>query len=287
VGWRRPRRLGLALGGGSARGLAHAGVLKVLDEAGLQPDVIAGTSMGAVVGAMYAAGASGAELEEIALTYDIRELTGFTEVALGKGAMLSGEKAEAFLAQHMPATFEELRLPFGCVATDLVHGTRAHLTSGDLVTAVRASSAVPLAFLPVRIGDSLYVDGFLTDPVPVALARDLGAEVVVAVSVLGSGVVVLGDKDARDVGVLRDLHAALKGEQEGPRHPSALGVMSASVEVAERAIASPSLKDADVLIEPAVAQYASFEYARAPEIVLAGEEATHAALRAIRRCARR
>jgi NTE family protein len=287
MGWRRPRKLGLALGGGSARGLAHAGVLKVLDEAGLKPDVIAGTSMGAVVGAMYAAGMSGAELEQIALTYDTRELTGLTEVALGKGAMLSGEKAEAFLAQHMPATFEELGLPFGCVATDLVRGTCAHFTSGNLVACVRASSSVPLAFLPVRVGDSLYVDGFLTDPVPVALARELGAEVVVAVSVLGSGTVVLGDEDHKDSGIIRDLHAALKGEQEGPRHPSALGVMSASVEVAERAIAAPSLEDADLVVEPAVAQYASFEYARAPEIVAAGEEAARAALPKIRRLARR
>ncbi|TDB37712.1 MAG: patatin [Actinobacteria bacterium] len=283
----RAKRLGLALGSGSARGLAHIGVLRALAGHGLAPDVVTGTSMGAVVGAMYAAGHTLDEIEEIALGFDIKSLLSLADVTIRSGALLSGEKVEMFLAEHLPATFEELQMPFGCVSTDLALGTRVAHTSGDLVHAVRSSLSIPLVFMPVRADDRILVDGFLTDPIPVSLARELGADVVVAVDVCGDGRLDPGADSDNGTGPLKDLRAALRGEGPRRRGLSGLEVAAATVEVLERQVAAPALAAADVVVSPEVHGFAGYEFLSVRQLVDLGEQAGRAAVDSVRRSARR
>ncbi|PKO58098.1 MAG: hypothetical protein CVU24_17775, partial [Betaproteobacteria bacterium HGW-Betaproteobacteria-18] len=257
---RKHKKLGIALGSGSARGLAHVGVLKVLVAEGLAPEVVTGTSMGAVVGSLYAAGYSPDEIDGIARGFDIKSLVSLADVTIRGGALLSGEKVEAFLRKHLPATFEELSLPFGCVSTDLAQGGRVVHRSGDLVQAVRASLSIPLVFMPVRENEQILVDGFLTDPIPVSLARDLGADVVAAVNVCGAGRLESGADGGNDGGMLKDLHAALRGEGPRNRGTSGLEVVAATMEVMERYIAAPALESADIVITPEVGEFAGYQF---------------------------
>src|SRR5665648_151672 len=134
-----PRTIGLALGGGSVRGLAHVGVLRVLEREGIRPAAIAGTSMGAIVGATYAAGLTADAIEQIALGLDVKGLLSLADWTRHSGALISGDRIEALLAEYLPATFEELQIPFACTSTDLAAGEGVRHTSGDLIKAVRAS----------------------------------------------------------------------------------------------------------------------------------------------------
>jgi NTE family protein len=283
-----PKRIGLALGSGAARGLAHIGVLKVLEAEGLVPDAIAGTSMGAMVGAFWAAGIPAAEIERIARDFDVQSLLSLGDVAIGKGAVFSGARAEAFLREHLPETFEELAVPFGCVATDLARDRPVRFASGDLISAVRASISVPLAFLPVTMDGMVLVDGYVCEPVPVSLARHLGGETVVAVPVFGSGRVHVNDDGTCEEGLrIRDVRAVLKGEAPYRRGTSGLEVVGAVSEAFERRVGEQALKAADVVISPDVSAFGGFEFAQAPRLIAAGEVAARAAVRAIRRAARR
>ncbi|WP_313070293.1 patatin-like phospholipase family protein [Melaminivora sp.] len=178
---RRAPRLGLALGSGSARGWAHIGVLQALDEAGVRPDIVCGASIGALVGAAYAAG----ELERFADwvgSLGMRQVWGFMDFNLS-GGMLKGEKLIAFWRRNF-ADFdiEASPLPFGAVATDLHSGAEVWLREGSIADAVRASIALPGLFTPVARGDGrLLVDGGIVNPVPTSLARAMGADIVIGV----------------------------------------------------------------------------------------------------------
>lgn len=282
-----PRKLGLALESGAARGLAHIGVLKVFDEAEILPDVITGTSMGALIGAFYAAGYTGAQIESIAGSFDTRSLIGMADVAIGRGGMLNGDRVEAFLRDYLPLTFEELPIPFGCVATDLARGSAARFSSGDLIFALRASLSVPLVFMPVRTEDALYIDGFITDPLPVSFARSLGAAVVVAVTVVGAGRVALSGKQTREPGLVAALHSALRGDRQHQRASSSLDIITASAEIVERELAERSRRLAHVVIRPDVTDVSAFEFLATPRAVAAGEVAGRAAIEDVRRKARR
>lgn len=175
----RPLRLGLALGGGSARGLAHVGVIDVLEREGIAIDCIAGTSAGALVGAAYAAGARGQRLVDMALTVRWRRLA---RPALPWRGLVSFAPMEDYLvAQLGDLTFADLAMPFAAVATDLVTGEPAVLREGRLAPAVRASASVPGIVTPARLGDRLLVDGAVCNNLPISVVRALGAAVVVAV----------------------------------------------------------------------------------------------------------
>lgn len=283
-----PRRIGLALGSGAARGIAHIGVLKALEAEDLRPDVIAGTSMGALVGAFYAAGIPVSEIEQIAVTFDVRTVASVSDVALGKGAVFSGEKVQAFLRRHLPATFEELRMPFGCVATDLTRNRPVRFTSGDLIAAVRASVSVPLALLPVRMDDALLVDGYVCDPVPVGLAKHLGGETIVAVEVCGSGTVKLPDGDASKASTrMRELREMVRYGSPYQRGAAGIDILGAVSEAFEGRLAEPALRVADVVISPAVHEATGMEWGEAAALIEAGERAALASAGTIRRKARR
>lgn len=177
---RRKPVVGLALGSGSARGWAHFGVLHALREAGISPDIICGTSIGSLVGATYAAGEMDA-FESWVLGLGKRKVFGFMDFNLG-GGLLKGEKIIEFWRENfVQETMEELGAPFGCVATDLQTGAEVWLRKGSIAEAVRASIALPGLFTPSMRDGRLLVDGGLVNPVPVSLARAMGADIVIAV----------------------------------------------------------------------------------------------------------
>ena len=177
----RPPRIGLALGGGAARGFAHIGVIQVLEDAGIRPALVAGTSAGSLVAAMYASGKTGREMGQLALTMDEGAITDWAFPTRG---LIRGEALARYVREQTGGrTIEQMALPLGIVATDLDSGAPILFQRGDTGAAVRASSAVPAVFQPVRIGSREYVDGGLVSPVPVRFARQMGAELVIAVDI--------------------------------------------------------------------------------------------------------
>jgi len=180
---KRMPRIGLALGGGAARGFAHVGVIQVLEEAGIRPDLVTGTSAGSLVAALYASGRSGAQLQRIAETMDEAAIADWTLPLFSRG-MLRGEALARFVSQQVGGRrIEDLPRRLGILATDLHTGQGVLFERGDVATAVRASSAVPGVFQPVVIRGREYVDGGLVAPVPVRQARQMGAELVIAVDI--------------------------------------------------------------------------------------------------------
>jgi NTE family protein len=177
----KPVRIALALGGGAARGFAHIGVIKVLEANGIQPDYIVGTSAGAVVGALYASGLNGFDLQQTAMRMDESV---FADWVLGGRGMFRGEALQQWVNHEVGnKPIEQLKRTLGVTATDLSSGDMIVFRRGNTGTAVRASSSVPGVFTPVNIGGREYVDGGLVSPVPVRAARQMGADIVIAVDI--------------------------------------------------------------------------------------------------------
>jgi len=247
---------GLALGGGAARGFAHVGVLQVLEENGLRPTVVTGTSAGSLVAAMYATGMKGAELERLALGMEEATLTDWSLPILGRG-VLRGDALERYVRQAVGGrTLENMALPLGILATDLQSGRGVLFRRGDAAIAVRASSAVPGVFTPVLISGREYVDGGLVAPVPVSQARDMGAEVVLAVDIS-------------------------KGPEVGPVS-GALSVLLQTFDIMGQSINRYELAKATVVIRPALVGVGSADFAARAQSIAAGRAAMQAALPALR-----
>ncbi|MBZ8138932.1 esterase [Rubrivivax gelatinosus] len=250
----RPPRVGLALGGGAARGFSHIGVIQVLEENGIRPDLVAGTSAGSLVAALYASGKSGAELGMLAMTMDEGAITDW---AFPGRALLRGEALARYVREHTGGrAIEQMRLPLGIVATDLDSGAAILFQRGDTGTAVRASSAVPAVFQPVTIGGREYVDGGLVSPVPVRFARQMGAELVIAI----------------------DISAVPDGAPTG----DAMKMLLQTFSIMSRSINSYELRDADIVLRPALAGVSSADFAARRRSIQAGREAALAALPAIK-----
>ncbi|CAI3158683.1 putative NTE family protein [Acinetobacter calcoaceticus] len=172
----------LVLGSGGARGYAHIGVIEVLEQHGIRPDFIVGTSAGSIVGALYASGKSPAQLRDTALKMKAGDVR---DISIGLKGFFDGKKVENYVNQqvnNMP--LEKMKIPMYVVATELKHGTKTVFNYGNTGQAVRASASIPSMFVPTKIGKSEYVDGGLVSPVPVEVARDLGADVIIAVDIL-------------------------------------------------------------------------------------------------------
>lgn len=250
----RPK-IGLALGGGFARGLAHVGVLKVFEEEGIPIDFIAGTSVGSVVAASYASGISAKELSEIAALVRFKDFSRWTVSRFG---LFSNDKMGLFLNKVLRCkTFEELRIPLAIAATDILTGEPAVFTKGNLVDPVRASCAYPGMFLPVNINGRLLVDGLLAHAVPAVPLRDLGAERVVSVYL-----------------------AARWVKPHGPRH--VFDIIGQCFSIAQDKMCGPWKAVSDVVVEPDIGDFGYDDFARANELVKAGEIAARAALPSIR-----
>jgi NTE family protein len=252
----RAPRIGLALGGGAARGFAHVGVIQVLEQNGIRPDLVVGTSAGSLVAALYASGKSAAELEQTALQMEEAAITDWMLPLFNRG-VLKGEALARYVnrqVQHKP--LQGMKLPLGIVATDLASGQGVLFRRGDTGTAVRASSAVPGVFMPVAINGREYVDGGLVAPVPVQQAREMGAEVVIAV----------------------DISSAPEGESTS----DALRVMLQTFTIMGQSINRYALAEADVVVRPALVGVGSADFGARQRSIVAGREAMQAALPRVR-----
>lgn len=179
------KTLGLALGSGGARGVAHVGFLCALDEENIKPDFIAGCSMGAVVGGAYASGMPSEKIKELALHIKTRDLVDVRPSIITKMSLLSGKKMETMLKKYLGDTkIEDFKIPFKCVATELYSGQLHVFEKGSAVDAIRSSSTIPTVFRPVKIDGQMFVDGGCLCRIPVKIVKDMGADVVVAVDAL-------------------------------------------------------------------------------------------------------
>jgi len=249
----RPR-VGVALGGGFARGIAHIGVLRVLQENDISVDCIAGTSVGALIAAAYAGGSTLEEMERQGTATRFRDFGRWTISRMG---MASNERLEEFLHRFtLLSRFDEMKIPLGIAATDIVSGETVHFTQGEIGPALRASCAYPGLFLPVEYQDRVLVDGFLTEAVPAVCVRELGAQVVISVHL--------------EPGLLAS-------------HPrNTIEVISRSFSIIQATAHQPWRDATDVLIEPDVHSILWDEFAKTPALIAAGAEATKAALPRIR-----
>ena len=252
----RPPVLGLALGGGAARGFAHVGVIQVLEEAGIRPDRVVGTSAGSLVAAIYASGRNGAQLQQIALEMEEATLTDWTLPLLRRGVLRGDALARYVNQQVRGLPIEQMPLALGVVATDLHSGDGILFRRGDTGTAVRASSAIPAIFQPVRIGSQDYVDGGLVAPVPVQYARQMGAEVVLAVDI--------------------------SAEPAAADADGTLQVLLQTFSIMGRSINRHELASADVVVRPRLDQVGSTGFAQRQRAIEAGRQAMLAALPKLR-----
>lgn len=267
----RPRHpLALVLGSGGARGFAHIGVLKVVEELGIVPDMVVGASMGAIVGAAWCGGTSAHDIEQLVLKLDARQMLGLLDLIPPARSLSTGDRALDLVRPILPATFEECSPTFVCVSCDLITGTAVVRRAGSIPDALRASFSVPFVFEPVEVDGRLEVDGGVVEPVPVQTARDAGARRVIAVSVC----TLLGQPES-DVGPSpRGVRQSLGRLQPGPR----LQVLLDGVDVTQRELAKVALRDADTVIEPDLRGFSQVSFLSGRQIIDAGEAAARAAL---------
>ncbi len=244
---KRPPKIGLALGGGAARGFAHVGVIQVLEEAGIRPSFVTGTSAGSLVAAIYASGKNGAQLQQVAETMDEAAITDWTLPIFSRGVLRGEALARYVNAQVGGQLIESLPLPLGIVATDLHSGQSILFRRGDTGVAVRASSAVPAVFQPVAIGEREYVDGGLVSPVPVRYARQMGAELVIAV----------------DISAAPEANAA----------QGTLQILLQTFAIMGKSINSYELKEADLVVRPALNATGSADFSGRKKSIEAGRVA--------------
>ena len=252
-------KIGLALGGGAARGFAHIGVIKALEAQGIIPDIVVGTSAGAVVGALYAAGNNGFELQALAHKLDETKLADWSVPDRG---VLKGEGLQKFVNDAVAnRPIETLKKPFAVVATELHSGDAILFRTGNTGMAVRASATVPGVFKPVAINGHEYVDGGLSSLVPVRFARQLGADLVIAIDI-----------------------SAQPGKQ--PLRGT-LDILLQTFTIMGQNLARYELKDADVVIRPRVGTVGSTDFLARHDAILEGEKAAQAALPQIREAIRK
>ena len=245
----RPK-VGLALGGGFARGIAHLGVLRVFEEKDIPIDFIAGTSVGALVAAAYASGASLDVMEAQGVTTTFSDFGRWT---LSRYGMASNSRLEAYLHRFTTAEFfHQLKIPLSIVATDLVTGESVHFTDGEIGPALRASCAYPALFMPVEYRGHFLADGFLTEATPAQAVRELGAELVISVYL--------------DPGLLDD------------RPRNTIEVISRSFSIIQNHLVQPWRAATDILIEPDVNNVLWHDFAKTPQLVASGRAAAEAML---------
>lgn len=287
----RKLRLGLALGSGAARGWAHVGVIRALERAGIRPDLVCGTSTGALVGAAYAAG----ELERFEhwlLGLSMADVLSFMDVGLS-GGVIKGERLMAFFRRNfIDRPVEDLAKPFAAVATALHTGAEVWLREGSTMAAVRASIALPVLFTPVLHQGRMLVDGGLVNPVPVSLARAMGADIVIAVDlnsdILGRHLRAGPESEvpATELSEWRrklqeNLSALIPARPDDePRFPSMLDVMASSINIMQVRISRSRMagEPPDVIVAPRLAHLGLLDFHRTKEAIEEGERAVEAAL---------
>ena len=253
---RRRARIGLALGGGAARGFAHVGVIQVLEEAGLHPNYVAGTSAGSLVAALYASGKSSQELRRVADTMEEAEITDWMVPLLNRGALRGEALARYVNTQVGGKLIEQMKIPLAIVATDLRNGEAVAFRRGNTGSAVRASSAVPAVFQPVRIGDREFVDGGLVAPVPVRQVREMGANFVVAVDI--------------------------SSDPEGNPAGDTFQILMQTFAIMGKSINALALREADMVVRPPLSGVKSADFSARRRSIEAGRAAMQALLPQLR-----
>ena len=247
-------KIGLALGGGAAKGFAHIGVIKMLEASGIHPDVVAGTSAGSVVGALYASGMDAFQMQRVAFGLDEAKIR---DVQLFGDGLVRGRALENYVNQLVHnQPIQKLKLPFAAVATQLETGQRAVFISGNTGQAVRASSSIPGVFEPVAINGKHYVDGGVVSPIPVDAARQLGADFVIAVDI--------------------------SAKPDGTNPQGMFNIMGQSITIMGRQLAKQEIARADVVIRPDLSGIGPTDFEQKNLAILAGEKAALAAIPEIR-----
>lgn len=255
------KRIGLALGAGAARGLAHIGVLQVLERKGIRPQMITGTSMGAFIGALYAKDPDADRLEQYAMRWSRWKTVQLLDLVLPRSGLLRGRRVENILDSLLgKATFSDLKMPFACVAADIETGEEVVFREGLVEKAVRASISIPGIFEPVDGDQKLLVDGGLVNPVPVSVAKEMGANLVIAVN------------------VIPDLTEKIREHIEEHRPVNIFEVLTLSLYVCSQPVLKDSLAGADIVIEPDVAHIGAADFHRAAECIFKGVKAAETAL---------
>ncbi|MBT0571512.1 patatin-like phospholipase family protein [Curvibacter sp. CHRR-16] len=253
---RTPPKVGLALGGGAARGFAHVGVIQVLEENGITPNLVAGTSAGSLVAALYASGKTGRQLQQVAEGMDESTIADWTLPLFNRG-LLRGEALAKFVNNQVGnKLMEEMPVPLGILATDLSTGNEVLFRRGDTGTAVRASSSVPGVFQPVKIAGHDYVDGGLVAPVPVSAARKMGADLVIAVDI--------------------------SSPPEGAPTNGTLEVLLQTFTIMGKSINQFELQKADVVVRPVLTGIGSSDFTARKRSIEAGRQAMLKALPELR-----
>ena len=253
---KKPLKIGLVLGGGAARGFAHIGVIQVLEEAGIRPNLVVGTSAGSLVAAFYASGKSGIQLQKVAESMEEATFADWTLPIFSRG-MLRGEALSRYVSTQVNGRLiESMPMPLGIVATDLHSGQGVLFQRGDTATAVRASSAVPALFQPVSIAGRDYVDGGLVSPVPVRYARQMGADITIAV----------------DISSAPESNAA----------SDTLQILMQTFSIMSKSINNFELREADVVIRPALLGVGSSDFGARRRSIEAGRVAMQALLPQLR-----
>jgi len=267
----RRKKIGLALGSGAARGLAHIGVLEVLKREGIPIDMIAGTSAGAIIGATYAWSTDTDHIKEQALEVNWRKLAPLIDPSLPKTGLIKGKKIKNLLASYIGGNikFSDLKIPFACVASDIDTGEEVVIDRGLVPEALRASISVPAIFTVVKRGDRYLVDGGLVNPVPVSVLKRMGADFIIAVNVI---------PDVTD-----RTHRVNKGEKEDSKEPNIFHVIMQTIYVTTYSVVRASIENADIVIEPDVANIGAGDFQKAQELILRGEQAAQSAIPEIKR----
>lgn len=283
--------LGLALGGGAALGFAHIGALRVLEEAEIKIGALAGSSIGALVGACALCNALG-PLEDIARGMNWRKLIGLADPLVGAPGLLKGAAIIGLMERYIGGRMiEALETPFAAVAADLISGEAVHLSRGPITEAVRASISIPGIFLPVAKDGALLVDGGLLDPVPVAAVRSLGADIVIAVDVTGdyhgrARAAGIAPKSEKRSGGAASRVKGIGGQlfRRSERRPGLYSVATTSVALIMRelSLAKMKLDPPDLHVIPKVGHISPADFDRADELIAAGREAMASALRPLR-----
>jgi len=265
-------KIGLALGSGAALGMAHIGVIKALREANIPIDMIAGSSMGALIGACYAADGEIEDVEELALSTNLRKITHlldpkFTLIRIG---FLSGNRVESFLRPIIgDRDVGDCRIPYAAVAADIHSAKQVILREGSLLKAVRASISIPVVFVPVKYKGRFLVDGGTLNPVPADVVKAMGATFTIAVNVLNN------PKER--------IHLGLTGKKESSRAPGMMNTLVQSFYFMEYEIVRASILKADIMIEPDVRNIEVYEFHRGQEAIAAGYKAAMAVMPEINR----
>ena len=247
------RKVGLALGGGAARGLAHIGVLEVLEKEGIPIDMIAGTSAGAAIGALYAEGKDPGLIKDLATGMSWRRLAPLVDLALPKTGFIEGKRLKKLLKLTIgDISFADLRIPLACVATDIMTGEEIVIDQGSVLEAVRASISIPVIFAVARWKGRYLVDGGLVNPVPVSVLKRMGADVIIAVNVMPDPVTRI--QQVEKLGKL-----------------NIVNVIMQSIYISSYFLVESCLKEADIVIEPQVVQIGSVDFRRIQECILRGE----------------